>query len=395
MKTSVFIGCFLGVLFLNGLGIFAMAAEDTKAPVTIGVLENQGFAFAPMMKRSFELAMEMINAKGGINGRPLELDFANDNGDPQMGIKAVKHLVKQAQVVMLVGGDSSSNTIHMARTAESLDMPFLVCTAADDRITQRKMKNIYRLNPPANEYASGLEDLLLRKVMPESMAILYENSPFGTSGAMRMMWFCRENDIEITAIVPYHKERAGADYMQRLIDPLKINPPQVVYMVSYLNDGARLVKAIRAARIDALLCGGAGGFTHPDFINKTGEASNNFITATLWWPEQKHDMAGEYTALYRARFKQEPDYHGAEAYSALLVAADALKRSNSHDPGQIRKALDQTNLETPFGHVEFKSYGKYEHQNSRPTLVLQNIKNKYACIWPEDMSMAEIVLPVR
>lgn len=395
MKSFALIGCFLGAVVLIGTGTTAMSAEKSAVPVTIGVLENQGYAFAGMMKKSFELALEMINAKGGINGRPLELSFADDSGDSKQGIKAVKHLVKQEQVIMLVGGYSSSNTIFMARAAQSLDIPFLVCTAADDRITQRKMKNIYRLNPPASEYASGLEDLLMSRIEPESLAILYENSPFGTGAALRMMWFCRDNDIEITAIVPYHKERAGSEYLKRLIEPLKINPPQVVYMVSYMDDGVRLVKEIRATGINAQLCGGAGGFTHPDFIQKTGEASRNLMTATLWWPDQKHGMAGEYAALYQARFQQSPDYHGAEAYSALMVAADALKRSQSYDADQIREALDQTNLKTPFGQVEFKSYGKYERQNSRPTLVLQNIGNKYACVWPEDISVAEVVLPAR
>jgi branched-chain amino acid transport system substrate-binding protein len=79
----------------------------------------------------------------------------------------------------------------MGRIADKLDRPLLVCTAADDRITQRKWKNVYRLNPPAKEYTRGLEDFFLNKIKPKSMAIVYENSPYGTSGAINMMWFCR------------------------------------------------------------------------------------------------------------------------------------------------------------------------------------------------------------
>jgi len=395
MKTFVCIGCILGILFLTAFDGSAMAAENTEAPIIIGVLENQNFAFAAMMKGSFNLSLEMINAKGGINGRPLQLAFANDGGQKKEGIKAVKHLIKDRKAVMLIGGYSSSNTIFMAQTAESMDVPFLVCTAADDRITQRGMKNIYRLNPPSREYATGLEDLLIREVKPASMAIIYENSPFGTSGAMRMMWFCRDNDIEITAIIPYHKERTGAEYFQRLIKPLRLNQPQVIYLVSYMKDGVQLVKQIREAKIDSLLSGGAGGFTHPDFIKRAGEASKYFLTATLWCADQQHAPAGEYATLYGAKYQQAPDYHGAEAYSALMVAADALKRSRSFVARDIREALDQTNLRTPFGPVQFKAYDKYERQNSRPTLVLQNIENKYGCVWPKDLSVAKFVLPAQ
>ena len=395
MKSFAGIGCILAVLFLTLSAGRGMAAQNTEAAVTIGVLENRNFAFAAMMKDSFNLSLEKVNAKGGINGRPVQLAFADDGGERKAGIKAVRHLIRDQKAVMLVGGYSSSNAIYMAQTAESMDVPFLVCTAADDRITQRKMKNIYRLNPPANEYATGLEELLIREVKPTSLAIIYENSPFGTSGAMRMMWFCRDNDIEITAIIPYHKERTGAEYFQRLIEPLRLAQPQVIYMVSYMKDGVELVKQIREAKIDSLLAGGAGGFTHPDFIKKTGAASKNLLTATLWCADQQHAPAGEYAALYGARYQQTPDYHGAEAYSALMVAVDALKRSQSFAARDIREALDQSNLQTPFGPVQFNAYGKYERQNSRPTLVLQNIENKYGCIWPQDLAVAKFVLPAR
>ncbi len=161
--------------------------------------------------------------------------------------------MNESGAVMLVGAYQSSNTIYMANTANKLDRPFLICTAADDRVTQRKWRNVYRLNVPASEYANGLEDFLLKKIKPKSMAIVYENSPFGTGGALRMMWFCRENNIDIIGIEPYHKERLKEDYFQRIIAPLAEAPPDVIYMVSYLNDGALLVKQIRESKINALL----------------------------------------------------------------------------------------------------------------------------------------------
>ena len=297
---------------------------------------------------------------------------------------------------MLVGAYQSSNTIFMARIADKLDRPLLVCTAADDRITQRKWKNVYRLNPPAKGYTNGLEDFFLNKIKPKSMAIVYENSPYGTSGAMRMMWFCRENDIEITAIMPYHKERAkeesiGAVYFQRVIAPLKENPPDVIYMVSYLKDGALLVKNIRDAKINSLLCGGAGGFTSQKFITTAGASANHLLTATLWTPQLQYPGTKEYYDQYAKKYGTPPDYHGAEAYSALLVAADVLKRAESYRPASIRAALDKTDMMTPFGPVKFTSYEKFERQNSLPTQVLQIINGKFECVWPQKLATANFI----
>jgi branched-chain amino acid transport system substrate-binding protein len=274
-----------------------------------------------------------------------------------------------------------------------LDRPLLVSTAADDRITQRKWKNVYRLKPPAKGYTNGLEDFLLNKIKPKSMAIVYENSPYGTSGAMRMMWFCRGNDIELRAIEPYHKERLKPDYFKRIVVRLKENSPDVIYMVSYLKDGALLVKNIRDAKIKSLLCGGAGGFTSQKFIKSAGASADYFLTATLWTPCLKYPGTKEYYDQYTTKYGSSPDYHGAEAYSALLVAADALKRADSYSPASIRAALDQTDLMTPFGPVKFTSYENFERQNNLPTQVLQIINGKFECVWPQEHASASFVSP--
>jgi branched-chain amino acid transport system substrate-binding protein len=389
---SKFILCLI-VTFTFATNLIVMETSEASEPVIIGMLHGENFMFATMMKNSHEMALESINKGGGIKGRPIKLVYGDDQGKPKVGEKIVKELIKKTRAVMLVGGHASSNTLDMARMAERLDRPFLVSTAADDRITQRKWKNIYRMNPPASGYTRGLEEFFTKIITPSSMAIVYENSPYGTSGALRMMWFSRENDIDIRDIIPYHKERLRADYFQRLLVPLKEEPPDVIYMVSYLKDAVALVKEIRRLKIKSLLAGGAGGFTHPKFIKEAGDSANHVLTATLWYQEMRYPGTKEYYNQYMKRYSIPPDYHAAEAYSALLVAADALKRAKSFSPEDIREALDQTDMNTPFGPVRFSSYDKYERQNSLPTQVLQIVNNKFESIWPMDRATAEFVSP--
>jgi branched-chain amino acid transport system substrate-binding protein len=362
-------------------------------PLVIGVPHSEAYPYATMMKNSFEMALEVINKEGGIKGQPLKLVYANDQGKREPGEKAVTDLVDKAGATMMVGGYQSSNTIYMARMADKLDRPFLVCTAADDRITQRKWKNVYRLNPPAKGYTNGLENFFQKKIKPKSMAIVYENSPYGTSGALRMMWFCRGNDIDLSAIEPYHKERLSPNYFKRIVDRLKVDPPDVIYMVSYLEDATLLVKTIRESKLNSLLVGGAGGFTSQKFIDKAGDDANHLLTATLWTPYLKYPGTKEYYDQYIKKHATPPDYHGAEAYSALLVAADALKRAKTYSPESIRLALDNTDLITPFGPVKFISYEKFVRQNRLPTQVLQIMNGKFECVWPEEHAAANFIPP--
>jgi branched-chain amino acid transport system substrate-binding protein len=367
--------------------------SSATEPLVIGVPHSESYPFATMMKNSFEMALEVINKAGGIKGQPLKLVYANDEGKRVPGEKAVSDLVEKFGAIMLVGAYQSSNAIYMARMADKLDRPLLVCTAADDRITQRKWKNVYRLNPPAKGYTNGLEDFFLNKIKPKSMAIVYENSPYGTSGALRMMWFCRGNDIDLRAIEPYHKERLNNDYFKHLVDRLKEDSPDVIYMVSYLKDATLLVKTIRESKLNSLLVGGAGGFTSQKFIDKAGDNANHLLTATLWTPYLKYPGTKAYYDQYVQKHGTPPDYHGAEAYSALLVAADVLKRADSYRPESIRTALDNTDLMTPFGPVKFTSFEKFERQNSLPTQVLQIQNGKFECVWPEAHAASNFIAP--
>ena len=223
------------------------------------------------------------------------------------------------------------------------------------------------------------------------MAIVYENSAYGTSGAMRMMWFCRAHDIDLRAIEPYHMERLKPDYFKRIVARLKDNPPDVIYMVSYLKDAALLVKTIRESKLNSLLVGGAGGFTSQKFIDKAGDDANHLLTATLWTPNLKYPGTKEYYDQYAQRYAHAPDYHGAEAFSALMVAADALTRADSFRPASIRAALDKTDTMTPFGPVKFTSYENFDRQNSLPTQVLQIINGKFECVWPRELATADFV----
>ncbi|MGD8650363.1 MAG: ABC transporter substrate-binding protein, partial [Desulfobacterales bacterium] len=227
MKTAFKFFYCLVILSALAANLAVPATCSASEPLVIGVLHSEAYPYAAMMKNSFEMALEVLNKAGGIKGQPIKLEYANDQGKPKPGEKAVADLVTKTGAVMLVGAYQSSNTIYMGRIAEKLDRPLLVCTAADDRITQRQWKNVYRLNPPAKGYTEGLESFFLSKIKPKSMAIVYENSPFGTGGAMRMMWFCRGNNIDLRAIEPYHKERLSADYFKRIVVRLKEDPPDV------------------------------------------------------------------------------------------------------------------------------------------------------------------------
>lgn len=379
------------------IGLQPAIAENTTDPIIVGVVHSASYPPAESMKRSFEMAIETKNASGGVKGRPLKLVYADDGLKPSGSVgyqhgnedQAVQSL-RDGGAVMLIGGYSSANTIHTAYAAEKADIPFLVTTAADNQITQRKLRNLYRLNPPAGEYAGGLEELLNKEIKPKSMAIVYEASRYGTDTAARMLAFCRENDIKVSKLIPYQKDRVNAAYFKKRLQRIQKNSPDVVYMVSYLDDAVLLVKTLRELNIGSWLIGAGGGFTDSRFIGMLGESAEGVVTAGLWSSKLPYPGAQDYHDRYVELHSEAPDYHGAEAYAAVFVAADVLERAQTLNPQGIREALDATDLESAFGHVRFDTYDKFERQNRTPTVVFQVAGSKLELVWPESIATADL-----
>jgi branched-chain amino acid transport system substrate-binding protein len=385
----------LTIALAPGIAPARVVAEESgisgESEVVIGVplpLTGKLQEFGLMMRRSFDMAKEVINAAGGIDGRPLRLVYSDDQGSVDRARAVIEELTEKARAVMLVGGYQSDATYALAQLANRRDIPFLVCTAATDRITEQGWRNVYRLNPPVSEYTSSLEDYLLKELHPKSMAVVYEDSMFGTDAAAKMMSFLQDNGIEIGNLIGYSAERADPVFFRSLLAPLTREPPDAIHMIAYLADGIALVKAIRELGIPSQPIGAAAGFTHPKFLAHTGEAANGLLVATLWSDELPYPGAEKYSDAYLAAYGAAPDYHGAEAYSALLVAAAALKRASTLEPGAIRKALDETSIMTPFGPVRFYSYENFERQNSVRTQVLRVEDGRFQVVWPADLATA-------
>lgn len=201
------------------IAVLLSAAAVRAEEVVIGIVHSEGFAYAEMMTRSYEMAIEDVNRGAGRKGLRFRLEFADDRGNRRGAEDAVHDLARYRGASILVGGYSSSNTLYAAMAANRIGVPFMVITAADDRITRRQLSYVFRLNPPASDYTNGLEAFLQQVVSPRSLAIVYENSPYGTGAAMKMMWYCRENDIDLLAIIPYIRGRAGNAYFDRISPP--------------------------------------------------------------------------------------------------------------------------------------------------------------------------------
>ncbi len=382
----------LGCLMLLGLGAGAALAADTiKVGVVLPLTGSQA-KFGEIEKNSFLMALDEINAAGGVNGKKIELIMEDDTGKPDVGRSAIEKLITQDQVSVITGGYSSSVTFAMAAVAQQRKVPFVVVTGSDDKITEQNWNYVFRINPPASEYPKALGSFLTEVVKPQTVAILYENTNFGQSSSKAFVKDCEEMGLKVLMKEGYE---AGAVDFKPLLVKVKAANPDLIYMVSYVMDAGLLMRQSKELDINPkLFVGGGAGFTLPEFVKNSGPAAEYVFSATLWTETVPFPGAKEYAKKYLDKFKEPTEYHGAEAYAGMYVVADALKRAKAIEPDAVRAALAATDLMTAFGPVKFISYDKKTQQNRLPTYLVQWQKGELETVWPKDLATKPAVFPV-
>ncbi len=362
---------------------------------TVGVplpLTGAEAKFGEMEKQAYEMAVEEINAKGGVKGVKLALDIQDSGGKPDTATAIVEKFITVNKYPIVVGEYTSQCSYAVAGVAEKYKVPYLVVTGAADKITQQGWKYIYRLNPPSSLYNMGVFGFFEKVAKPKSIAILYENTDFGNSTSKAMKGYCDAHGVNVVLAEGY---QAGAVDFKPILQKVKSLRPDIVYMVSYLMDASLLMRQSKELDLNAqAFIGGGAGHTLPEFLQNAGDASEYCMSATLWTPQAKYPGAKEFFDNFKKRFGKEPDYHGVEAYAAVHVLADVLKRAKATTPEDLRTALAATDMMTAFGPVKFISWDQFTNQNRMETLVLQVIKGKFETVWPPDAASAKYVYPV-
>ena len=387
-KSSVVVAAILSLLVAASTGF---AAETVKVGVLLPLTGSQA-KFGEIEKRSYEMAAEEINAKGGVKGKKIELLFEDDTGKPDVGRSGVEKLISREKVPVITGGYSSSVTAAAAPVAQQFKVPFVICTGSADDVTEKGYDYVFRVNPPASEYPNAVKTFLHDVAKDvKTVALLYENSAFGQSSSKSFEEDAKGLGLQILVKEGY---QAGAIDFKPILTKVKAANPDMIYMVSYVMDASLLMRQSKELRINPkMFVGGGAGFTLPEFAKSAGDAADGVYSATLWVDTLPFPGAREYASNFRKKYGSETEYHGAEAYAAMYVVADALKRAKSITPKDVRDALARTDMKTAFGPVKFVSYGKKTQQNKLDTYMVQWQKGVLEAVWPKNVATKKYIYP--
>ena len=202
--------------------VLFLSSQAFAQPVKLGIplpLTGTNAKFGEIEMRSYQIAMEEINAAGGVKGKKIALEFEDSQGKPEVARSIVERLIDVKKQPVIFGEYSSSCSKAVAAVANERKVPYLVVTGATDDITQQKYKYVFRLNPTNAYYAVGLMSFMNQVVKPKTIAILYESSDFGSSGAEDMVKQAAKNGIKVLVKEQYEK---GAVDFRPILSKVKV-----------------------------------------------------------------------------------------------------------------------------------------------------------------------------
>jgi branched-chain amino acid transport system substrate-binding protein len=387
MRCKALLAVFSTALLMTGC---QNAGRDTTRIGVITSVTGSLAAFGEAHRNGYAIALDEINAKGGVLGKKLALDIYDDQSKPDQAVQGVAKLVDQDRVPMLLGSYSSESTKAIVPSVTQRQVPLIIPTATADNVMDSKSPWVFRICAGAADYARATIAFLKNNGAPKTMAIVYENTNFGQANMKAMTAAAQAAGISLVAVESY--EAKSPDYKAVLQRVKKANP-DVIYFCSYLLDAGTLMRQAQEVDLNPKYYTSAGtGFAAAEFPTAKGAGKNAEYTFSVsqWLPEVQWPGSKEFDDEYFKRFHSHPAYHAIQAYAALLAAAQAINDAKSLEGAKIRDAIHNLSLSsTPFGPVHFDDGG----QNQHPVLITQVLGGKYHLVFPPDAADSKPIIP--
>ena len=372
--------------------LLASASSAQTYSARVGVvtsLTGAEQAFGDQHERGYTLALEDINAKGGVLGKPLEMVKYDDQSKADVAVQGVSKLVDQDKVPVVIGAYASQSTGAMVPAVIKRQVPLVIPTATADNVMASKSPWVFRVCGGANDYARATMDFLKTVGVPKSLAVIYENTNFGQANAESMRGQAKSAGVPIIADEAYAQ---GAPSYTAMLQKVKEKNPEAIYFASYLLDATQLMKQSRQVNLNPRIYTSAGtGFAIPAFISPekgAGKDAEFTFSTQQWMRESKWPGSQSFAERVKKRWGSDPSYHAVQAYVSLLIVADAVNRAGKWEPQPIRDAIAKTEMMSVFGPIRFVN-----QQNQHPILITQVQNGAFVIVAPEDQATAKWILP--
>ena len=353
---------------LTTIGMAAGAALAQPKPIRIGEINSYKGqpAFLEPYKKGMDLAVEEINAAGGVNGRKIEMVVRDDGGNPGDAVRVAEELVSREKVDLLAGGFLSNIGLALTDFSKQKKFFFLATEPLTDKIVwQNGNRYTFRLRASTYMQAAMLVPDAA-KMGKKRWAVVYPNYEYGQSAVATFKEQLKkaQPDVEFVAeqATPLGRVDAGA-----VVSALADAKPDAIFNVLFGADLARFVREgntrglFKGREVVSLLTG------EPEYIDPLKDETPEgwLVTGYPWYgidtPEHK-----SFFIAYHKKYNDYPRLGSVVGYTTIKALAAGLKKANSTDTEKLIAAFRGLSFESPFGKVTFRAL---DHQSTMGAYV--------------------------
>ena len=377
-RTAVYLA--LELAALAGLVVTSLPAQSQPV-IKIGEVNSYKVqpAFLEPYKKGMELAVEEINAAGGVNGKKIQLITRDDNGSPGDAVRAAEELISRENVDVLAGGFLSNIGLALADFAKQRKFFYLASEPLTDKIVWGNgNKYTYRLRPSTYMQAAMLvpEAAKLKK---KRWAVVYPNYEYGQSAVatFKTLLKAAQPDVEFVAeqAPPLGKLDAGS-VVQALADA----KPDAVFNVLF---GADLTKFVREGNTRGLFQGRAVVSLltgEPEYLDPLKDETPDgwIVTGYPWYGIQTPEHQAFFLA-YHHKYNDYPRLGSVVGYTTIKALAAGIAKAKSSETEKVVAAFKGLEFMTPLGKAMFRPQdnqstmgafvGKTKNDKGRGTMV--------------------------
>jgi branched-chain amino acid transport system substrate-binding protein len=387
----------ISVLLLS-TQLFAAEARDFFKVGVVTSISGELATGGNVTKRGYDLWAQAVNAQGGIaiNGKqyPVRLFYADAQSQPSQGASAAERLITQEKVDFILGPYSSGVTMAAAPVVEKYKVPMITGSAESPLIWLNKFKYTFGTIPPVSfTGATPISTLAALPDPPKTAVILGSNDTFSKATAEAFKAAAEKAGIKVRK---YNIVPAGQD-LTPLMSAVRGLRPDLVAFGGHDEELIKLVKSLQQINYTPKALLMHYGVTEPAFIEALGNNSNQVYGASVWTPTAKTRGellwadAASYAAAAEQAYQVPADYTQAGSSAAGLAYQAALQQIGATPPLSeseriaLVRALEELDVETFYGRINFATDGEYYHANVGLTpLTIQIQEQKVLVVGPQN-----------
>ena len=369
----------------------AATTAAPKPPIKLGALlplTGPSGSTGLDMKDGYELAKAQINASGGINGAPVDVIYEDDKNDPATAVASFEKLANNDKVEVMMGGLASTISAALIEPAKKAAIPMAWTGAAATAVEKGFADQPFFFHYHPWEYMNATSALDFLKSTPyKTWAVVYEDGLFGTGAADG---FKTALPAQGQTIAIAESFKTGSTDFTALLNRVKASNAEGLIVVPFAGDIIPLLTQMKEVGYKPKLVYASP----PSFPADFGKSpvAEGVAGLTLWTEDIPAPASKQFVTDFKAKYGHTPvSYWSALAYTNIMTAVDALKKSGPGNKAGWITAMEATNYASPIGPtLKFTPSQFIKHQGFTSLVSFQWQSGKQEIVFPASLATAKL-----